>query len=247
MTPDDSLLVAPAARRWCHGSSGKPCGRARISPAARRSTRPGPGYAFRCTSRDRDLNCAGADGASRPSVITRRTGGWSLDMVTGRRCLTRPRRGSACDVTCSSSLLRRWSSLPKARKAATRTRRRARRWGAALELRVGDRGGPRLAAAQRRVRSCARRGSRWPSSAGRVRRRCGQEQLAEQHDRERGRPGGRPRMVGAQEWRSKAYRVAPLIADAGSTLAFISRDGPMRFDRRTGALARPISPAPIRR
>lgn len=40
-----------------------------------------------------------------------------------------------------------------------------------------------------------------------------------------------PRMVGAQEWRSKAYRVAPLIADAGATLAFISRDGPMRFDR----------------
>ncbi|HUE85964.1 MAG TPA: PQQ-binding-like beta-propeller repeat protein [Vicinamibacterales bacterium] len=47
-----------------------------------------------------------------------------------------------------------------------------------------------------------------------------------------------PRMVGAQEWRSKAYRVAPLIHDAGTTLAFISRDGPMRFDRNGQVLWR---------
>ncbi|MEZ5291164.1 MAG: PQQ-binding-like beta-propeller repeat protein [Vicinamibacterales bacterium] len=39
-----------------------------------------------------------------------------------------------------------------------------------------------------------------------------------------------PRMVGAEEWRSKAYRIAPLIADGDAIVAFVSKDGPFRLD-----------------
>lgn len=39
-----------------------------------------------------------------------------------------------------------------------------------------------------------------------------------------------PRMVGAEEWRSKGYRVAPLVADGDSIVAFITKDGPLELD-----------------